>query len=78
MNQDSKILKSQTVIFLLPTPIASSGVPLPYPRNILCSYLIKAEETSCVLSHSVVSYSLSPWTTAHQAPLSMEFSRQEY
>ena len=49
MNQDSKILKSQTVIFLLPTPIASSGVPLPYPRNILCSYLMKGVETPCVL-----------------------------
>ena len=32
----------------------------------------------CV-SHSVVSDSLQPqWTVAHQAPLSMEFSRQEY
>ena len=27
---------------------------------------------------SVVSNSVSPWTVAHQAPLSMEFSRQEY
>ena len=27
---------------------------------------------------SVVSNSASPWTIAHQAPLSMEFSRQEY
>ena len=34
----------------------------------------------CVcVSHSVMSDSLwPPWTTAHQAPLSMEFSRQEY
>ena len=32
-----------------------------------------------VLSHSVVSDSLwPPWTIARQAPLSMEFSRQEY
>ena len=31
----------------------------------------------CV-SHSIMSESLTPWTTAHQAPLSMEFSRQEY
>ena len=50
MNQDSKILKSQTVKFLSPTPIASSPVPLPYPRNILCSYLMKGVETPCVLS----------------------------
>ena len=31
----------------------------------------------CV-SGSVVSDSANPWTVAHQAPLSMEFSRQEY
>ena len=32
----------------------------------------------CVLSLSVVSNSVTPWTAAHQAPLSMGFSRQEY
>ena len=31
----------------------------------------------CV-SHSVMSNSATPWTIAHQAPLCMEFSRQEY
>ena len=32
-----------------------------------------------VLSHSVLSDCFAtPWTGAHQAPLSMEFSRQEY
>ena len=32
-----------------------------------------------VLSHSVVSDSfVTPWAIAHQAPLSMGFSRQEY
>ena len=30
-----------------------------------------------LLSHSVVSDSVTPWTVAHQAPLSMGFSRQE-
>ena len=30
------------------------------------------------VSRSVVSDSETPWTAAHQAPLSMEFSRQEY
>ena len=30
------------------------------------------------LSRSVVSNSATPWTTAHQAPPSMGFSRQEY
>ena len=33
----------------------------------------------CVcVSHSVMSDSAIPWTVAHQAPLSMEFSRQGY
>ena len=31
----------------------------------------------CVLSHSVVSEFATPWTVTRQAPLSMEFSRQE-
>ena len=30
------------------------------------------------VSHSVVSPSATPWTAARQAPLSIEFSRQEY
>ena len=30
----------------------------------------------CVLSHAQLF--ATPWTIAHQAPLSMEFSRQEY
>ena len=29
-------------------------------------------------SHQVMSDSATPWTVAHQAPLSMEFSRQEH
>ena len=33
---------------------------------------------ACVLSRSVVSDSATPRTVAHQAPLLMEFSRQEY
>ena len=31
-----------------------------------------------MLSCSVMSNSVNPWTTAYQAPLSMKFSRQEY
>ena len=31
-----------------------------------------------MFSRSAVSDSVTPWTVAHQAPLSMEFSRQEY
>ena len=33
---------------------------------------------TCVYACSVVSDSATPWTVAHQAPLSMEFPRQEY
>ena len=32
----------------------------------------------CVYVLSHVQLSAAPWTVAHQAPLSMEFSRQEY
>ena len=37
-------------------------------------------ECICVhgVSHAVVSDSATPWTVAHQASLSMEFSKQEY
>ena len=34
--------------------------------------------TYSVFTHLVVSHSATPWTGAHQAPLSMGFSRQEY
>ena len=33
---------------------------------------------ACVQSLSCVQLSTAPWTVAHQAPLSMEFFRQEY
>ena len=31
---------------------------------------------ACMISH--VQLFVTPWTAAHQAPLSMEFSRKEY
>ena len=33
---------------------------------------------TCVLKSSIVSDSATPWTVAHQSPLSMGFTRQEY
>ena len=36
--------------------------------------MVNRSSVSC----SVVSNSATPWTEAHQAPLFMEFSRQEY
>ena len=32
----------------------------------------------CAQSFSHISLFVTPWTVAHQTPLSMEFSRQEY
>ena len=40
-------------------------------------FLIKLFSSSDGVSCSVVSDSAIPWTVAHQAPLSMDFSRQE-
>ena len=34
--------------------------------------------TLCMHESSIMSDSAAPWTIAYQAPLSMEFSRQEY
>ena len=52
-----------------------------YPESLLkCQIAIvfsNPVKYICV-SCSVVSDSATPWTVAHQAPLSMEFSRQEY
>ena len=35
-------------------------------------------EYVCMLSHSVMSDSVNPWTVAHQVSLSLEFFRKEY
>ena len=42
------------------------------------TYKFAFSKSSSSVSHSVVSDSATPWTIAHQAPLSMGFSRQEY
>ena len=47
-------------------------------QPLLC---ILRSQNVCVyvcVSHSLVPDSATPWTIAYQAPLSMEFSRQEY
>ena len=38
---------------------------------------VEGSAANCVIC-SVMSDSTTPWTVVHQAPLSMEFSRQEY
>ena len=66
-----------------------SGLPFPSPvltlKNVLCLLVQKClniQEThthiqTCVHAH-LHQFFVTPWTVAHQAPLSMEFSRQEY
>ena len=41
-------------------------------------FQLNIDTESVSVSRSVISNSATPWTVAHQAPLSMEFSRQEY
>ena len=49
------------------------------PPSLTCPWAIAAgANESERVSRSVMSDSATPWTVAHQAPLSMEFSRQEY
>ena len=51
-----------------------SGVPLPSP-----SYVALVVKKVWSVSHSVMCYCFATqWTVAHQAPLSMKFSRQEF
>ena len=47
------------------------------PSFLAPTYLHNTKSYVCV-SHSVVSDAATPWTVAHQAPLFMEFSREEY
>ena len=70
---------------LLPLRVCGNSCPLNqwchptissyHPFLLLPSVLPRKSES---VSHSVVPDSATPWTVAHQAPLSMEFSRQEY
>ena len=46
--------------------------------TLLCSLSFKLKDKLCVCVCAQLCQTLStPWTAAHQAPLSMEFSRQE-
>ena len=64
---------------LLPTPVYS--VSLPWTTDSL-AVIIHAHPNTCHLcdtqSFSRVPLVVTAWTIAHQTPLSMEFSRQEY
>ena len=58
-------------------PSAESGPGLSPHSTPDCGQLWDPETLKKV-THSVVSDSATPWTVAHQAPLSMALSRQEY
>ena len=45
---------------------------------LVCAYVNNVSLCVWAQSHSVVSLFVTLWTIVHQAPLSMEFSRQEY
>ena len=47
------------------------------PRCV-CGHTHSTEEGMCASSLSRVRLFVTPWTVAHQTPLSREFSRQEY
>ena len=53
--------------------------PSPSPNHLLQVPLLCRPTCVCMLSHfSRVQFFATPWTVAHQAPLFMGFSRQEY
>ena len=59
-----------------PTPVlpAPRSCPVPFPRGDQCYWFLV---NVCVWAQSCLTL-CDPWTVACQAPLSMEFSRQEY
>ena len=53
--------------------------PPPYPSLSTCGPALKISLHVCALRHfSSVQLFVTLWTVAHQAPLSMEFSKQVY
>ena len=55
------------------------GLEMPFLQKSFVSVYFVLQGVMCaVLSHSVVSNSVTPWTVACQPPLSKGFSKQEY
>ena len=61
-------------------PVMAQDHPQLHPSLIAAQLAGPSISSSvtCALSHSVMCDSATPWTAAHQAHLSMGFSRQEY
>ena len=56
-----------------------SSFALSDPKSQACDKLSKGNNHLCMLSSfSQILLFVTPWTVAHQAPLSMGFSQQEY
>ena len=54
-------------------------LPLITPSFLLCALVMPSYWHACVLSHiSSIRLCATSWTVARQAPLSVEFSRQDY
>ena len=65
--------------FLLQGIFLTQGLNLHFRKLLHCRRILYRLRHQCVcVSRSVVSDSATPWTVAHQAPLSTGFSRQEY
>ena len=60
------------------TLVSASGRRAPKPITASLDILLVAVCVCVCVSYSFMSDSVTPWTVAHRAPLSMEFSRQEY
>ena len=77
----SPIFKPKTLVLFLNLKLALAGCSPWGHRELDMTEQLSTQHsmvTFTVLSGSVVSGSANPWTTARQAPLSMESSRQEY
>ena len=66
-----KILKCQDLV-------SSEHHAFCIRKTLICLLAYSLMLCSHIVSCSVISDSVTPWTVAHQAPLSMEFSRQKY
>ena len=69
--------KSRLLLEIYNTGETAQSLPLHKTPNY-CFHRVTSHTCCAVLSRSVVSNSATPWTVAHQAPLSMGFSRQEH
>ena len=69
------LLKKTHVVFMAHE---AWGILVPWPRVEPAPPAMEAQNPNHWHANSLQSCPVSLWTVAHQAPLSMEFSRQEY